>query len=561
LNPTTQADTPGFAWFIHLNDSIVNNNRKTGPYFRTIAHAEAMRPHCWHLTNRRSAMQGRRRSGSDDPGHRRVMELPTFLLYLGLGVLPVSLITLPDRTQAAPYIFTQIAETGGQFTILGSPPTLNDSGSVAFRGVTSTGAEGMFVSSGGLITTIASATPPSSGFERNPAINNAGTVAFGGLLGGEFGVFTGSGGPITTVASTGGFFTQFESPPSINNLGTVAFNAQHVENGMSQWGIFTSSGGATTPITNTSGSFSGFSFPSINTSGSVSFWASLDAGGEGIFVSNGSSIIPIAETGGPLTRFYLVSSMNDSGTVTFRANTAGGGQTLFMGNGSSLIPIVDTTGSFSGFNEQAINNRGTVVFQGFLDAGGEGIFTGPDPALNKIIGTGDLLFGSTVLGASIWPGAINNRGEVAFRAVLANGTEGIYLASPEPSTPVCSAAQAVPPILWSPNHQFVSVVVMGVTAPDGDAVTTTVTSVTQDEPVNAKGDGNTSPDAVIQAGSASVRAERSGKGNGRVYQISFTADDGQGGSCTGAVTVSVPHSMRVGLTAIDDGQVYDSTIP
>jgi hypothetical protein len=41
-----------------------------------------------------------------------------------------------------------------------------------------------------------------------------------------------------------------------------------------------------------------------------------------------------------------------------------------------------------------------------------------------------------------------------------------------------------------------------------------------------------------------LRAERSGKGNGRVYQVDFTADDGQGGSCTGSVNVGVPHSMK-----------------
>ena len=88
--------------------------------------------------------------------------------------------------------------------------------------------------------------------------------------------------------------------------------------------------------------------------------------------------------------------------------------------------------------------------------------------------------------------------------------------------------------------------VMGVTDPDGDSVTITVTGVTQDEPVNAKDDGNTSPDAVIQAGAALVRAERSGTGNGRVYEISFKADDGKGGSCTGKVKVGVPRSMQMG---------------
>ncbi len=127
--------------------------------------------------------------------------------------------------------------------------------------------------------------------------------------------------------------------------------------------------------------------------------------------------------------------------------------------------------------------------------------------------------------------------------------------------PVCRAAQANPAVLWAPNHQLVPIAVTGVTDPEGHAVTITVTGVTQDEPVNAKGDGHTSPDAVIQAGAASVRAERSGKGNGRIYRIAFTADDGHGSSCGGAVTVGVPHSLHKGTTAIDDGQVYDSTVP
>jgi hypothetical protein len=127
--------------------------------------------------------------------------------------------------------------------------------------------------------------------------------------------------------------------------------------------------------------------------------------------------------------------------------------------------------------------------------------------------------------------------------------------------PVCSAAHANPAALWSPNHQFVPIVVKGVTDPDGNAVTITITGVTQDEPVNGKGDGNTSPDAVIQDGAASVRAERSGTGNGRVYQISFTAEDAKGGSCAGVVRVGVPHSRGKGVTAIDDGQIYDSTLP
>ena len=119
--------------------------------------------------------------------------------------------------------------------------------------------------------------------------------------------------------------------------------------------------------------------------------------------------------------------------------------------------------------------------------------------------------------------------------------------SPTNQLPVCSAAKANPAALWTPNHQFVPILVMGVTDPEGDSVTITVTGVTQDEPVKITGSGNTSPDAVIQSGSASVRAEG--------------LDTGNGGSCTGAVTVGIPHSKKKGVTPIDDGQVYDSTIP
>ena len=60
---------------------------------------------------------------------------------------------------------------------------------------------------------------------------------------------------------------------------------------------------------------------------------------------------------------------------------------------------------------------------------------------------------------------------------------------------------------------------------------------------------------------ALIRAERAGGGNGRVYQVHFTATDALGQTCTGAVVVGVPHSMNPAETPIDDGQLYDSTAP
>src|SRR5439155_22171971 len=103
--------------------------------------------------------------------------------------------------------------------------------------------------------------------------------------------------------------------------------------------------------------------------------------------------------------------------------------------------------------------------------------------------------------------------------------------------PQCNLAQASPASLWPPNHTWVAVNLGGVTDPENDQVTITITDVTQDEPVNGLDDSNTSPDAVLQSGgTVLLRAERAGNGNGRVYRINFTPDDGHGGSCTGAGT-------------------------
>lgn len=86
----------------------------------------------------------------------------------------------------------------------------------------------------------------------------------------------------------------------------------------------------------------------------------------------------------------------------------------------------------------------------------------------------------------------------------------------------------------------------------------TITGITQDEPANGLGDGDTCPDASgVGTGLAQVRAERSGKGNGRVYAIRFSATDGKSGSCSGTVTVGVPHDKKD--TPVDDGQTVDAT--
>lgn len=126
--------------------------------------------------------------------------------------------------------------------------------------------------------------------------------------------------------------------------------------------------------------------------------------------------------------------------------------------------------------------------------------------------------------------------------------------------PDCGSAYPSVAQIWPPNHKMVAVNILGVVDPDNDPVTITIDSITQDEPTNGLGDGDTPIDgAGIGTGTAQVRAERSGKGDGRVYVISFTASDSKGGTCSGKVSVCVPKDMKPGTTCIDGGRIYDST--
>ena len=155
---------------------------------------------------------------------------------------------------------------------------------------------------------------------------------------------------------------------------------------------------------------------------------------------------------------------------------------------------------------------------------------------------------------------------LTFRFTSGNGSlwDWIRLEQPCNQPPDCSGAYADPGCLWPPNHKFVDIGIMGVTDPDGDPVTITITGITSDEPTasdKVSGGAKHAPDAYgVGTDTASVRAERSGNGDGRVYEISFTAADASGAACSGTVTVNVPHDQSdKSCPAVDSGQNYDAT--
>ena len=133
---------------------------------------------------------------------------------------------------------------------------------------------------------------------------------------------------------------------------------------------------------------------------------------------------------------------------------------------------------------------------------------------------------------------------------------------PPPVAINCDGAALSQGMIWPPDHKMVPENIVGVTT-DGSMmpVMIVINGISQDEPVNALGSGNTAPDGYgVGTDTAYVRAERAGPGTGRIYFITFTATDSAGNSC-GPMTLqaNVPHDQGQSYTPVDTGLRYNST--
>jgi hypothetical protein len=71
-----------------------------------------------------------------------------------------------------------------------------------------------------------------------------------------------------------------------------------------------------------------------------------------------------------------------------------------------------------------------------------------------------------------------------------------------------------------------------------------IVSVTSNEVDDGLGDGDTAIDwKITGALTLEVRAERAGRGTGRVYTITVACTDASGNASTSTVTVTVPHDF------------------
>jgi hypothetical protein len=352
------------------------------------------------------------------------------------------------------YTFALIADSNEPVGSFNSNifPAINSRGAVAFEGFTQTGVEGIFVGSGGALTTVATNGPGSPfaffgpGGQAGPVINADGTVAFiGWLKAGGQGIFVGSGGPVTTVAETVLLSESFQGV-DINDAGIVAFGRQSPGGAA----ILTSSNGMFTKIADTAFIFGGVS---ISNPGVVAFVSPLPTTDAILFTGSGGGLTPIVSTGVAGPFFQLGSfSINTGGAVAFQAFLARTnlveGNGIFVGSGGPIMTIADDSGPYFLFDGPAINADGVVAFRAILDSGGVGIFTGADPALDRVIVTGEPLFGSIVRTLVFGGGnALNDAGQLTFFAGLEDGRTVLVRADPaavpEPSTVLCLACALV----------------------------------------------------------------------------------------------------------------------
>lgn len=161
----------------------------------------------------------------------------------------------------------------------------------------------------------------------------------------------------------------------------------------------------------------------------------------GIRTGSGGAITTIYEGGLPQNPS---ASINDSGTVAFTIGTGiGSGRAVVTASGGVITTVFDGNGIAAVGPYPAINSYGAVALWQGDGFGGTYIGSRSPSGSNLVIRSGDMLFGSTVSRLSLVGQGevggnvdINDAGQVAFHYELANGVQGLAVATPTIPEPI-----------------------------------------------------------------------------------------------------------------------------
>jgi hypothetical protein len=145
-----------------------------------------------------------------------------------------------------------------------------------------------------------------------------------------------------------------------------------------------------------------------------------------------------------------------------------------------------------------------------------------------------------------WDGSITDAGIILWTAPERPGSRTWYVYKAEwvlrdTTPPQIRGIAATPNVLWQANHRLIPVNLAVNAVDDSDpSPVVRITGVTSNEPLNA-----VAPDWEITGPqSINLRAERSGKGPGRIYTIGVQCEDASGNVSSASVEVRVPHDRR-----------------
>jgi len=128
---------------------------------------------------------------------------------------------------------------------------------------------------------------------------------------------------------------------------------------------------------------------------------------------------------------------------------------------------------------------------------------------------------------------------------IAEAIDEVVITVQDVTPPSFDSLVATPNTLWPPNHKMIPVVVSASVSDYCDPnPSVQIINVSSNEPDNAKGDGNIAPDWEVTGDlTVNLRAERSGKGTGRVYTITVRCSDSAENFSDRQVIVTVPHDQ------------------
>lgn len=266
---------------------------------------------------------------------------------------------------------------------------------------------------------------------------------------------------------------------------------------------------------------------------------------------------PVITTGGDLvveatgsegaTVTFAVSATDDKDGAVSATTSVASGSTFALGTTTVTATAIDAAGNVATqtFTVTVVDTTAPVVtapanlvIEATGAAGATATF-----AATATDATGATITYSTAPG-STFPVGTTTVTATATDAAGNSSTASFTVTVRDTTAPVFSTLSTNAPTLWPPNHKMVAVTVSAGATDAVGPVSYRIVSVTSNEPDNGLGDGDTANDIKITgAMTVDLRAERSGKGNGRTYTITVEAKDAAGNTSTKTVAVSVPKNQ------------------